>query len=262
MRGLPYPGSNRPAEENNRGPGVFRVGRRKEPLPVREELKDAESLFEHFAWLYVFCREYLFRDDTERMSRCLWKGCGPPAGGRLLDLGCGPGFYARRLAERFKNLRVTGIDRSERQLAHARRRAESRHLENCDFERGDVHGLPLPDASVGAVVCSRLFTVVSGREEALAEIHRVLEPGGRCFIAEPRSVLRAALPLRVMWLLASFTYLLSPGPLSPSGYREPRRAVVMGGAEFDALLATRPWAATRRWQDLWYQYAVCEKGPR
>ena len=195
------------------------------------------------------------------MTRFLWKGCGPPAGSRLLDLGCGPGFYARRLAERFGELRVTGIDRSEKQLAHARRRAGG-YLENCSFEQGDVHGLSLPGDSVGAVVCSRLFTVVSEREKALGEIHRVLAPGSRCFIAEPRSVLRAALPLRAMWLLAGLTYLVSPGVLDPAGYREPSRVAVMTGAEFDALLVTQPWTATRRWQDLWYQYAVCEKGRR
>lgn len=240
----------------------YRPGRTKTRLSAEvADSSETESLFERFAWLYVFCREHLFRDDTERMARALWKGCGPPAGSRLLDLGCGPGFYARRLAERFRELRVTGVDRSERQLAHAHRRAASGSLENCEFRRGDARELAFPEGSVGAVVCSRLFTVVFEREAALREIHRVLEPGGRCFIAEPRSVVRAALPLRALWLLASLTYLAVPGQSPETGYREPRRVGVMTGAEFDALLATRPWAATRRWQDLWYQYAVCEKAP-
>ena len=259
MRKFIHP-SRHTAGKKNKDPVARRPGRQKEFPPVRENLVEADSLFEQFAWLYVFCREYLFRDDTARMARFLWKGCGPPAGSRLLDLGCGPGFYARRLAERFGELRVTGIDRSGRQLTHARRRTEARNLENCDFQRGDVHDLAFPDGSVDSVVCSRLFTVVPGREKALGEMYRVLAPGGRCFIAEPRSVTRAALPLRALWLL-SYLYSLTPArlPATP-GYREPRRPAVMTGAEFDALLATRPWSTTCRWQDLWYQYAVCEKG--
>lgn len=253
MKGLPSP--------RQRGPTGKKSGGLKEPLPSHGTPDEADSLFERFAWLYIFCREHLFRDDTARMARFLWKGCGPPAGSRLLDLGCGPGFYARRLAERFGDLRVTGIDRSESQLRYARLRAETRRLENCDFRRGDVQDLALPDGSAGAVVCSRLFTVIPGREKALGEMYRVLAPGGRCFIAEPRSVVRAALPLRAMWLLASLTSLTMPGVAAPEEYREPHRVAVMTGTEFDALLATRPWAVTRRWQDLWYQYAVCEKAP-
>jgi hypothetical protein len=50
-------------------------------VPVQEESNVSDdSLFEHFAWLYIFCREKLFRDDTERMIRALWPG-GEPADG-------------------------------------------------------------------------------------------------------------------------------------------------------------------------------------
>jgi hypothetical protein len=81
---------------------------------------DHDSLFEHVAWVYVFCREQLFRDDTERIIAALWPGRRPRAGTQLIELGCGPGFYSCRLAERFSEISVTGVDRSESQLRCAR----------------------------------------------------------------------------------------------------------------------------------------------
>ncbi|MGH3148778.1 MAG: class I SAM-dependent methyltransferase, partial [Rubrobacter sp.] len=154
----------------------------------------------------------------------------------------------------FKQLRVTGMDRSGQQLGHARRLAF--WLENCSFEKGDARNLPALDASFDAVVASRLFVILPERDQALTEMHRVLKPGGRLFVAEPRSALRAAVPLRAMRLLAGVEALFG-GNLSE--YREPGRVYVMGTGEFGELVGTQPWSSVRLWQDFWYQYAVCEK---
>ncbi len=106
------------------------------------------------------------------------------------------------------------------------------------------------------MVSSRLFTILPERERALAEMHRVLSEGGRCFIAEPRSMLRAAVPLYAMWLLAR---LIGFCREQPGSYREPRRIAIMSTGEFRALIDSQPWGRVRYWQDAWYQYAVCEK---
>src|SRR4030095_2636742 len=92
-----------------------------------------DSLFEHVAWVYVFCREHLFRDDTERIIAALWPDGPPGPGTELIELGCGPGFYSCRLAERFPDMSVTGVDRSESQLDWARERAGVLGLSNCCF---------------------------------------------------------------------------------------------------------------------------------
>jgi ubiquinone/menaquinone biosynthesis C-methylase UbiE len=218
---------------------------------------ESETLFDRFHWLYAFCRERLFRDDTERIAATLWPGAAPPAGARLLEIGCGPGFYSRRLAGRFAQLRVVGIDRAEEQLRRARLRAAAQRLDNCSFERGDALALAWPGAAFDAVVASRLFTILPGRERALAEMRRVLRPEGRCFIAEPRSVLRAAVPLHIMWLAAR---VLGFCRESPGSYREPRRAAVLPATEFRALIESQPWESVRYCHDTWYQYAVCEQG--
>ncbi len=217
---------------------------------------ESKSLFERFHWFYAFCREHLFRDDTEQIANNLWPNAAPPLYSRLLEIGCGPGFYSCRLAARFELLQVTGIDRAAEQLNRARRRAAEKQLDNCRFENSDVLALDWPHASFNAVLASRLFTILPQREQALAEMHRVLAEGGRCFIAEPRSMLRAAVPLHAMWLLAR---LIGFCRETPGSYREPSRVAIMSHAEFRALIRSQPWRNVRQWHDSWYQYAVCEK---
>ncbi|MGH3148192.1 MAG: class I SAM-dependent methyltransferase [Rubrobacter sp.] len=217
---------------------------------------EQECLYERFPWLYAFCRDHLFRNDTEKIVAALWPAGTPSEGSSLLELGCGPGFYARRLAERFEYLRVTGIDCSTRWLRRAR--AAARQLANCTFEEGDVLALDRPASSVDAVVVSRLFIVLSEGKRVIEEMHRVLRPGGRCFVAEPRSAMRAAVPLYALRLRARLSEL----PGSPGSYPEPGNISVMPTGEFGALIDSQLWATTRRWQDTWYQYAVCEKRRR
>ncbi len=220
---------------------------------------ESESLFERFGWLYAFFRERLFRDDTEGISAALWPQGAPPAGSRLLELGCGPGFYCCQFGERFRELRVLGIDRSRQQLRHAERNARKRQLENVRFEESDALHLALENESVDSLLAARLFTILPQREEAMAEMHRVLRAGGRCFIAEPCSRLRAVIPLRIMWGVANLMALC--GYSRTRAYREPPDATVLAPEAFGALVHSQPWRAVTRWQDVHYQYAICEKGP-
>src|SRR6202790_4708850 len=104
-------------------------------VPARTENRDqSESLFEQVAWLYAFFREHLFRDDTNRMIAALWPSGQPTSGTELIELGCGPGFYSRRLAQPFPQISVIGVDRSENQLRWARERASAIRLSNSLFE--------------------------------------------------------------------------------------------------------------------------------
>ena len=222
--------------------------------PTIEEESDAssDSLFEHFAWLYIFCREKLFRDDTARMIKALWPGGRPAPGQKVIELGCGPGFYSCGLAGRFPEINVVGIDRSPKQLAWAREKRDRLGLSNCRFKSDNVLELSLPDESYDVLIASRLFTVLPNRRQAVAEMHRVLRPGGRCFIAEPRWAFWASIPLFMMWLLAGLTHF-------KNGYREPTRARVLSTREMNRLFATQPWRRIETWREGRYQYALCEK---
>src|SRR5947209_3479164 len=214
--------------------------------------ESTDSLFECVAWLYAFCRERLFRDDTDRIISALWPKRTPGSGDRVIELGCGPGFYSRKLAERYPDIAVTGVDRSERQLCWARQRVKASSVRNCSFERVNVLSLPFADGSFDALIASRMFTILPEQRRAVEEMFRVLKTGGRCFVAEPRYALRAGIPLFSMWLLATVIH-------SGNGYREPKKATVLNDQAFEELFRPLPWKSIRVWQDGAYQYALCEK---
>ena len=214
---------------------------------------EPESVFERCPWFYAFCREHLFRDDTLDISQALWPGGKPAPETHLLEIACGPGFYACRLAERFPDIQITGVDLSERLLSRAKDRAGDRSLKNCNFVKANVLSLSQSIRPVDAIVASRMLMVVGDRGQAVREIFSSLRPGGRCFIAEPTSALRAALPLWGMWLFARLMGARTTR-LHRSG-----QAAVLKQHEFQSLIASQPWSTVTLWQDNWYQYAVCDR---
>ena len=195
-----------------------------QPRPVAI-VEKPDSLFERFAWIYIFCREKVFRDDTGRIIRAFWPAGEPPASSKVLELGCGPGFYARALAQRFQGISVLGVDSSKELVKYARERATEKALHNCAFAWGDVLNLPQPDNSFSQLVASRLFTILSERERAVGEIFRVLNSGGKCFVAEPRFAFSASIPLLTMRALARVNGYSDE-------YREPEKATVLPYSHF------------------------------
>lgn len=230
-------------------------------MPTTTVGSGAPSLFDRVPAVYAFCREHLFRDDTPRIVAAVWPHGQPEPGTRLLELGCGPGFYARRLAARFPGMQVVGLDRSPAQLARARARLIEPALSNCEFQLGDATALRYPTASLDVVVASRLLAAVEHPLRVIAEAYRVLAPGGRCFVAEPRSPLRAAIPIRTLRLaarLASSLRLSPRGDAGPGQFED--RFRVLEPTTFVAVIRSQPWAQVDRWTDGPYQYAVLEKG--
>jgi arsenite methyltransferase len=218
----------------------------------RPDLSGNDSLFERCAWFYAMCREYIFHDHTTEISRELFP-VQPPAGTTVLELGCGPGFYACRLAQLYPQINATGLDLSRRLIKRARLRAARRSLMNCNFCHGDAQSLPDLQSPVDAIVISRLFLIVPDKSAVISEVFRALRPGGRCFIAESTSGFRASIPLSCMWLLSR----LLPG--RPLKCRGPRQAEVMSHHDFSALVNSRPWASVVVVREGSYQYAVCIK---
>jgi SAM-dependent methyltransferase len=119
--------------------------------------------------------------DASEQALAAARLAGCPDGGDLLDVPCGFGRHAIPLAD--AGYRVVGVDRSQALLNEARRRAGNSRRPK--LARADYRDLPFPDASFDAAV--NLFTSLGylGDEEdtkALAEIGRVLRPGGRLVI--------------------------------------------------------------------------------
>ena len=100
-----------------------------------------------------------------------------PDGARLLDAGCGPGEISARLADRFPGAAVLGVDVEEGHLALARRR-HAALAPRLAFERRSVYGLELPAGSFDLVVCRHVLQAIPHADRVLAELTRVLRPGG------------------------------------------------------------------------------------
>lgn len=228
---------------------------------VRQEAQHIESasedLFDRLAWWYTLCRERLLQDDTESIVQVLVSFGLELNGACVLELGCGPGFYATRIAQRFRLLNVIGVDRSRKLVEHSKVRSRLLNLSNCRFRLGDVRAIPCASGSVEAVIASRLFLVLADRETVMKEVYRVLAPGGLFFIAEPLSQRRAMIPMLVMRALAAVMRLR--GLADKGDYGESVEPRVMKPAEFNRLFQLHPWRRVVTWQTKHYQYSVGAK---
>ncbi|GAA3599471.1 class I SAM-dependent methyltransferase [Kineosporia mesophila] len=104
----------------------------------------------------------------------------PRAGERVVDVGCGTGTAALLVAG--SGASVVGVDPSPRLLEVARAEAEARALP-VTFMAGEGADIPLPDASVDAVVSSFGIIFAPDAEAAGREVARVLRPGGRLVLS-------------------------------------------------------------------------------
>lgn len=98
----------------------------------------------------------------------------------ILDLGCGPGEWARDVAFEYPQIEVTGIDISNMMIEYARAHAEVRKLPNVTFEVMDITGpLDFPDSSFD-LVNARLIAFLSPQQwtSLLSECMRIVRPGG------------------------------------------------------------------------------------
>ena len=96
---------------------------------------------------------------------------------RILDLGCGTGEITRRLAARYSKASLLGVDILESNLALARR-DNSAFGARIRYEQGDAFALAAADSSFDLVVCRHMSQAVPDFPLVLAEITRVLKPGG------------------------------------------------------------------------------------
>jgi ubiquinone/menaquinone biosynthesis C-methylase UbiE len=146
------------------------------------------------------------------------------ATGDVLEVAIGTG---RNLPHYPKGIRLTGIDFSPTMLELARRQADQLGL-NVDLRLGDAQALDLPDASFDTVVCTLSLCAIPDEPRGVAEMKRVLRPGGRLLLldhvaAAPRAA-RA-----VQWLLERITVPLGGEHLR----RRPLRQVQAEGFQIE-----------------------------
>ncbi|MBW3665356.1 MAG: methyltransferase domain-containing protein [Actinobacteria bacterium] len=166
------------------------------------------------------------------------------ARGDVLEVAVGTG---RNLEHYPPDVRLTGVDLSPEMLALARERARAVKAD-ADLREADAQQLPFDDESFDTVVCTFSLCSIPDDRRAVAEMARVLRPGGQVVLVEhvgsPSRAVRA-----VQWLLHQLTYRLCCEHM----LRQPRRALAAAGLEpvaferrrlgiVDRLLARKPAA--------------------
>lgn len=113
----------------------------------------------------VQCLELLTEKDLSQLT--------------CVDIGCGSGGISYHLAPTFKT--VCGIDPEpwERWQQFTRERP------NLSFQEESIDTLSLAEDSVDVVVCNQVYEHVPSPQELIAQIHRILKPGGVCYFAGP-----------------------------------------------------------------------------
>lgn len=117
-----------------------------------------------------------FHPGGEALTRRTVDGMNLQPGASVVDLGCGSGTTAL-LLERDFGLSVSGVDLGAANVALARRRAEQGE-QDIDFMQADAHDLPFAGEFFDGVLAECAFSLFTDQPAALAEIRRILKPGG------------------------------------------------------------------------------------
>ena len=132
--------------------------------------------------------------DAHLMPRLIKLGCGQPAvedlrrqivplaEGRVFELGCGGGIN-QPLYNADRVTAFAGIDPHEGLLADAREQAQRRGWE-VDIRQGVGEAIPFPDGGFDTVVCTYTLCSVNDPARTMAEMRRILKPGGKLLFLE------------------------------------------------------------------------------
>jgi ubiquinone/menaquinone biosynthesis C-methylase UbiE len=169
--------------------------------------------------------------QSRRMRAAVLTRLGCPIAGSLLDVGCGPGLLLQALAKQHPELTLAGIDLSPEMIRAARERLGAR----ADLRIGDGESLPWEDDRFDYLTCVLSFHHYPRPELALAEMHRVLRPGGRLVIADPW-----APPILRQLANATIIRFSRRGDVRIYGEGEMRRMLHLQGFEKAEWATSRP----------------------
>jgi SAM-dependent methyltransferase len=132
------------------------------------------------------------------------------SGDAVLDIGCGPGwFWASVAAELPEELSLTLADLSPGMLQEGLERCQALGLATVTGQEADATALPFSDASFDTVVSMHMLYHVADQAKAIAEMHRVLKPGGHLAVTT-----NGAGNMRAMYALTS---VFGSPPYDPAG---------------------------------------------
>ena len=151
-------------------------------------------------------------------------GCGNPTalaklspGETVLDLGSGGGIDVLLSAKRVGPTgKAYGLDMADEMLALARENQKKAGIENVEFLKGEIEGIPLPDNSVDVVISNCVINLSADKDRVLREAFRVLKPGGRFAVSDV--VVRGEVPSDIRRSIELWVGCVA-GALEESAYR-------------------------------------------
>lgn len=150
------------------------------PDAATKPATDVSSMFDEVSPRYDLINDVLTVGNDRLWRIATTKALAPRKGMRILDLAAGTGTSSAALAKH--GAHVTAVDFSEGMLDEGRRRHAGNPL--IEFVQGDATALPFDDDSFDAATISYGLRNVHDPRAALAEMRRVVKPGGRVVIAE------------------------------------------------------------------------------
>jgi ubiquinone/menaquinone biosynthesis C-methylase UbiE len=204
--------------------------------PTRGHTLGAPRAYDTFVSLFFLGRRH-------SAYKALIDAAGVQSGQRVLDVGCGTGYFARLLAESLgRDGLVVGVDASPEMIRYASRRTRAA---NCRFELGTAESLSFPPKQFDVVVSSLFLHHLPAdlQGAALGEMRRVLRPGGTLLIVE------AHVPRGLGWQLLARAH----------GYDRMASAV----ADLDHLIAAAGFEQIRLGQaPPWLRYVRASRSTR
>lgn len=151
----------------------------------RAKPEQVRDMFDAIAPAYDFMNRAMTMGLDRLWLRSLVKAATAATPSRIIDMATGTGDVAFALARRLPDAHVIGLDLSEGMLAKARRRAaNSPEGPRLDFRQADCLATGLPDASADALTVAYGVRNFADIAAGLAEMHRLLRPGGTLAILE------------------------------------------------------------------------------
>ena len=147
---------------------------------------NTEGMVIHWAWFYDLLVKIVSLGQERRIRQRIIAAARLEPGQRVLDVGCGTGTLAIAAAEAVgKEGRVQGIDPAKEMIARAQAKS-ARAGVTVEFQAGVIEALRFSDQSMDVVLSTLMFHHLPGelQPRALAEIRRVLAPGGRLVLVD------------------------------------------------------------------------------
>jgi len=150
-------------------------------------------------------------------------------GGKILDLGTGPGYLPIEIARRSSSVHIIGVDLSPKLIDMARSKAAKADLtDQLQFLLGDANKINFDDSAFDMIISTGMLHALKNPVKVIREMYRVLKRGGEAWIFDParvgsdvnREKWKASLDLRERFFLKLFKLLGLHKPIKTYSRKE------------------------------------------